>query len=89
MSENYNVCGVLVMASPELGPVVETSLSKIEGVEVHANENGKLVVTVEGPNAKDSDSLNRPARSTSCNNRSSICMIRSSRSRSNNQNPAV
>ena len=53
MSENYNVCGVLVMASPELGPVVETSLSKIEGVEVHANENGKLVVTVEGPNNRD------------------------------------
>ncbi len=49
---NYNVCGVLVMAVPESGPVVEAALNDIEGVEVHANENGKLVVTVEGPNTR-------------------------------------
>ena len=50
---NYNVCGVLVMALPESGAVVEMALNEIEGVEVHANENGKLVVTVEGPNNRD------------------------------------
>ena len=50
---DYNVCGVLVMAAPESGPVVEAALNNIEGVEVHANNNGKLVVTVEGPNNRD------------------------------------
>lgn len=50
---DFNVCGVLVMAAPESGPVVEMTLNKIEGVEVHANNNGKLVVTVEGPNTRD------------------------------------
>ena len=49
MSE-YNICGVLVMTSPSMGEVVEQALNEIEGVEVHARENdGKLVVTVEGP----------------------------------------
>lgn len=49
MSE-YNVCGVLVMARPERGPEVERVLAAMSGVEVHARgEDGKLVVTVEGP----------------------------------------
>ncbi len=49
MSE-YNVCGVLVMARPEKGPAVEQALRALPGVEVHARgEDGKLVVTVEGP----------------------------------------
>jgi len=48
MSE-YNVCGVLVMARPEMGDVVEQALNKMEGVDVHArSETGRLVVTVEG-----------------------------------------
>lgn len=49
MSE-YNICGVLVMTNPNMGEIVEEALNNIEGVEVHARENGgKLVVTVEGP----------------------------------------
>lgn len=52
MSE-YNVCGVLVMSKPESVPMVEATLNAIEGVEVHASDNGKLVVTVEGPNNRD------------------------------------
>ena len=52
MSE-FNVCGVLVMASPKSSAVVETTLNAMDGVQVHANENGKLVVTVEGPNNRD------------------------------------
>ncbi len=52
MSE-YNICGVLVMTNPNKGEIVEEALNKIEGVEVHARENGgKLVVTVEGPHGR-------------------------------------
>ena len=50
---DYNVCGVLVMARPEAAEAVRTSLEAIDGVEVHASQNGKLVVTVEGPNNRD------------------------------------
>ena len=53
MSE-YNICGVLVMTNPNLGEVVEDALNKMDGVEVHARENGgKLVVTVEGPHGRE------------------------------------
>ncbi len=53
MSE-YNICGVLVMTNPKMGAIVEDTLNKIEGVEVHARENGgKLVVTVEGPHSRE------------------------------------
>lgn len=53
MSE-YNICGVLVMTNPEKGASVEDALNAIEGVEVHARENGgKLVVTVEGPHSRE------------------------------------
>lgn len=38
------------MASPESVPLVEATLNGIDGVEVHASNSGKLVVTVEGPN---------------------------------------
>lgn len=46
---DYNVCGVLVMARPEKGVIVEQALNELDGVEVHARgDDGKLVVTVEG-----------------------------------------
>jgi nitrate reductase NapD len=50
---DYNVCGVLVMARPDSALQVQAVLSAMQGVEVHANNNGKLVVTVEGPNNRD------------------------------------
>ena len=50
---DFNVCGVLVMVNPKSSQTVEDTLKKMEGVEVHANEKGKLVVTVEGPNDRD------------------------------------
>lgn len=60
MSE-YNICGVLVMARPEMGAIVEDTLNKLEGVEVHArSESGRLVVTVEG-------ALGRPVADTITN----------------------
>lgn len=45
-----NISGVIVYAAPEQSELVETSLNAIDGVEVHAAENGKLVVTVEHKN---------------------------------------
>ncbi len=49
MSE-YNVCGVLVMARPERSGEVAERLAGMPGVEIHARgDDGKLVVTVEGP----------------------------------------
>jgi nitrate reductase NapD len=50
---NYNVCGVLVMVAPQRAAEVEAALSAMEGVEIHANQNSRLVVTVEGPNDRD------------------------------------
>jgi len=52
MSE-FNVCGVLVMASPTVSSGVADQLNALDGVEVHANDNGKIIVTVEGPNDKN------------------------------------
>jgi nitrate reductase NapD len=50
---DYNVCGVLVMARPDSADKVSATLNDMHGVEVHANNHGKLVVTVEGPNDRD------------------------------------
>lgn len=47
MSE-YHVCGLLLMARPEHVPDVEKALHDIDGVELHANDGGRMVVTVEG-----------------------------------------
>lgn len=44
----YHVCGVLLMSRPEHSAMVEKSLSAMPGVELHANEGGRMVVTVEG-----------------------------------------
>ena len=45
-----NISGVLVYAVPKQADSVAESLSAIEGVEVHAVEDGKLVVTIEHEN---------------------------------------
>ncbi|MGD2116977.1 MAG: chaperone NapD [Chromatiales bacterium] len=53
MSDEYNICGVLVMTRPEKGAVVEQVLNQIEGVEVHGGaEVGKLIVTVESTHSR-------------------------------------
>ncbi len=44
----YHVCGVLLMSRPEQAPVVEQALHGLPGVELHANQGGRMVVTVEG-----------------------------------------
>ena len=45
-----NISGVLVYASPKQADSVKNKLTTFEGVEVHAIEDGKLVVTVENKN---------------------------------------
>ncbi|MDJ0738133.1 MAG: chaperone NapD [Gammaproteobacteria bacterium] len=44
----YHVCGVLLMSRPENAASVEQALSDMPGVELHANDGGRMVVTVEG-----------------------------------------
>jgi len=44
----YHVCGLLLMSRPDSAQSVERALHAINGVEVHANEGGRMVVTVEG-----------------------------------------
>ena len=44
----YHVCGVLLMSRPESAALVERSIDEMSGVEIHANEGGRMVVTVEG-----------------------------------------
>jgi len=47
MSE-YHVCGVLLMSRPEQAARVVQALRGMDGVELHANEGGRMVVTIEG-----------------------------------------
>lgn len=44
----YHVCGVLLMSRPEYATKVEQALVGMPGVELHANDGGRMVVTVEG-----------------------------------------
>lgn len=61
MSE-YHVCGVLLMSRPEQAPVVEQTLRDLPGVEMHANDGGRMVVTIEGPSyAHCADTMTRLA----------------------------
>ena len=48
-----NIAGVLVHSHPDFTETVTRSLSALPGVEVHAADGGRIVVTVEGddPNA--------------------------------------
>ncbi len=45
-----NISGVIVYAAPDQADKVERNLVAIDGVEVHAAEDSKLVVTVEHKN---------------------------------------
>ena len=46
--DEYHVCGILLMTRPELVPQVALELQGLDGVELHAQEGGRLVVTIEG-----------------------------------------
>ncbi len=56
MSEKnvISVCGVMVFALPEKRTEVEARMLEISGLEIHgANDDGKLVVTIETPSYKE------------------------------------
>ena len=42
-----NICGCLVHAMPEMVDDIISAINATEGGEVHAHENGRIVVTVE------------------------------------------
>lgn len=42
-----NICGCLVHSIPEMTDNVIAAINAIEGGEVHAHEDGRIVVTVE------------------------------------------
>lgn len=44
----YHVCGVLLMSRPEQAAKVAQALQGKAGVELHASDGGRMVVTVEG-----------------------------------------
>lgn len=46
-----NISGVLVYTPADKSEQVSQMLSDIDGVEIHANSNGKLVVTIEAKSA--------------------------------------
>lgn len=46
-----NIAGVLVHSHPDFTETVTRSLSALPGVEVHAADDGRIVVTVEGDDA--------------------------------------
>jgi nitrate reductase NapD len=61
MSE-YHVCGLLLMARPEQVPRVTAALDAMSGVELHACDGGRLVVTVEGSAYREcADAMNHIA----------------------------
>ena len=42
-----NICGCLVHAMPAMAESAITAIGQYEGCEVHAHEDGRIVVTVE------------------------------------------
>ncbi len=45
--ENINIVGMVVNTSQDNQPQVENALTEIQGVELHASEKGKIVITVD------------------------------------------
>jgi len=54
MSEHeYHVSSYVVRVRPEDGQSVSKVIAAIEGLEVHVEENGKLIVTAEAGNVRE------------------------------------
>ncbi|UWQ15163.1 chaperone NapD [Aliiroseovarius sp. M344] len=53
-----NICGCLVHTMPEMTEQVISAIGATEGGEVHAHQNGRIVVTVEDtPDMRASDQI--------------------------------
>ena len=52
-----NVCGCLVHINPDIANQVIADIEGMTGCEVHAHDNGRLVVTVEDIDGKSASDL--------------------------------
>lgn len=53
-----NICGCLVHVIPEMSDSVIKAINATDGGEVHAHEDGRIVITVEDtPNQRASDQI--------------------------------
>lgn len=49
MSDEINICGVLVHGKPDQAPQIISRLEQIPGTEVHhTTSDGKFIITIEG-----------------------------------------
>ena len=54
MAENeYHVSSFVVRVRPQDGPSVSSVIQAVTGLEVHAEEEGKLIVTAEAANVRE------------------------------------
>ena len=49
----YNICGMVVRANDNRSDDVHASLQAIPGVEIHAAETGRMIVTVENESYRE------------------------------------
>jgi nitrate reductase NapD len=49
-ASEFHIASMLVHVRPEMRETVHAAISIMPGAEVHAEQQGKMVVTVEGPN---------------------------------------
>ena len=43
----HNICGCLIQTAPALAPAARAAIAATAGCEVHAEDRGRLVVTIE------------------------------------------
>jgi periplasmic nitrate reductase NapD len=48
-SDRHHISSAVVLALPERRADVSTRLARMRGVEVHASEGSRIVITIEGP----------------------------------------
>jgi nitrate reductase NapD len=51
MSDEMHIAGIVVRAAPTRVNAVRRALGEVPGTEIHAEEDGKLVVTIEAASA--------------------------------------
>lgn len=49
MAEAYHISSAVILVQPESAEAVATHVATMPGVEVHAREGSKIVITIEGP----------------------------------------
>ncbi len=65
MAENeYHVSSFVVRVKPQHGPSVSSVIRSIAGLEVHAEEDGKLIVTAEAINVRELANLSTNLQET-------------------------